>query len=382
MDLKFTNGKFVILQVSDPQDLQWVRPAMVRMLDKAYDRVQPDLVIFTGDNILGNHLRDARFGTRPTAKTAQAEFDRMKTAIGHIVRPVEKRHIPFTMIYGNHDDMNGFTKEEQAEIYRAYPMCVGIDGGKETGDIATFNIPLYSSDGGSVVFNLWCMDSAWMDKADGKCHTAVKPQALEWYKRKCAELKERCGKTVPSLMFQHVPLYEMTALTKECAPGEPGAVKTKRPDGTDCFIKLDETKAKGFLGEPVSACREDTGELAVLKECGDVQAVVLGHDHVNCFDGTLDGVRIIQTPAASFRCYGNRLRGVRVFELDENEPENFRTYMLYYEDLCGRSPLAELRYVWDADGEQPKKAALIAGCAAFVTASGVFAAKIISKRGK
>lgn len=64
MNLKFKNGKFVILQVSDPQDLQFVRKTMVKMLDKAYDRISPDLVVFTGDNILGNHLRDARFGSR------------------------------------------------------------------------------------------------------------------------------------------------------------------------------------------------------------------------------------------------------------------------------------------------------------------------------
>lgn len=56
------DGRFTILQVSDAQDLHFVRRAMFRMLDAAYDRVRPDLVIFTGDNILGNHLGDARFG--------------------------------------------------------------------------------------------------------------------------------------------------------------------------------------------------------------------------------------------------------------------------------------------------------------------------------
>ena len=37
MQLNFKNGKFRIMQVSDPQDLQFVRPTMIRMLNAAYD---------------------------------------------------------------------------------------------------------------------------------------------------------------------------------------------------------------------------------------------------------------------------------------------------------------------------------------------------------
>ena len=59
MDLKFKNGKFTIIQVSDPQDLQYVRKTMMKMLNEAYDRVKPDLIVFTGDNVLGNHFRYA-----------------------------------------------------------------------------------------------------------------------------------------------------------------------------------------------------------------------------------------------------------------------------------------------------------------------------------
>ena len=52
------DGTFKILQVSDPQDLVHPRKAMLQMLNAAYDKLRPDLVLFTGDNILGNHLLD------------------------------------------------------------------------------------------------------------------------------------------------------------------------------------------------------------------------------------------------------------------------------------------------------------------------------------
>ena len=55
------DGTFHILQVSDPQDLVYTRQAMIRMLDRAYDGLRPDLVLFTGDNTLANHLHDVLF---------------------------------------------------------------------------------------------------------------------------------------------------------------------------------------------------------------------------------------------------------------------------------------------------------------------------------
>ena len=39
MKIKFKNGKIRVMQVSDPQDLQVVRPTMIRMLqDLTYSR--------------------------------------------------------------------------------------------------------------------------------------------------------------------------------------------------------------------------------------------------------------------------------------------------------------------------------------------------------
>ena len=40
--LEFRNGRLRLLQVSDPQDLKYVRRAMVRMLNKAYDDLKPN----------------------------------------------------------------------------------------------------------------------------------------------------------------------------------------------------------------------------------------------------------------------------------------------------------------------------------------------------
>ncbi len=126
MQIRFKNGKIRIMQVSDPQDLQFTRPTMIRMLNKAYDKYNPNLIVLTGDNILGNHLCDARLGSRIVIKDKEGEYNALKTAIDKIVSPIENRKIPFAMIYGNHDDRNSFTKDEQADIYRKYSYNIGL----------------------------------------------------------------------------------------------------------------------------------------------------------------------------------------------------------------------------------------------------------------
>lgn len=371
MALKFNSGKFTVLQVSDPQDLQFVRKTMVKMLDAAYDRVNPDLVVFTGDNILGNHLRDARFGSRKVILSPDGEYEAMKTAIHHIAEPVDRRGIPFTMIYGNHDDMNFISKEKQAEIWRGYDSFVGLDDTGDSGDVATFNLPVMSSDGKKTAFNLWFIDSARLDKAEEKCHTGVKKQAVEWYINKSNRLKEQNGgKPVPSVLFQHIPFSEMTRLNSPCKKDDYGALPLFKKGEPEKYIRLDPAVADGFLGEPIDGCEENNGEFDAIKKQGDVAAAVFGHDHRNNFIAELDGIRIFQSSAASFRCYGNRFRGVRVIEITENEPESVKTYFLTYSELCGNGPVSRLRYIWDADGEGKKKAALIA----FVSAAAITSA--------
>ena len=368
MKIKFKYGKIRVMQVSDPQDLQIVRPTMIRMLNKAYDTLNPDLIVLTGDNILGNHLCDARFGSKIVIKDKEGEAKAMATAINHLVAPIEERKIPFAMIYGNHDDMNRLTKEEQADMYRKYSTCLGLDD-ETSPDVATYNLPIYSEDGEKIKFNLWMMDSAWKDKELDRTFSIVKPEAIEWYKNKSAQLKaDNGGEPVPSLMFQHIPMIEEFELTEECSADAEGAVKG--PEGK--YIKLKDS-CKGVLGEYICAVDEKTGQMEALKECGDVKAIVFGHDHCNCFEGVVDGINFIQTACASFRCYGKRYRGVRIFDIDENG--NYETKFYTYKELMGNGILNELAFIWDADGFLKQKIALIAGG---VVGLGAIAAGIIN----
>lgn len=357
--LKFNSeGKFVILQVSDAQDMHIPRRGMFKMLNKIYDKVNPDLIVLTGDNILGNHINDAPVGNRKNVKTKKGTKKRMRKALGYLLNPIEKRKLPFAFIYGNHDDMNMCTKEEQASIYGEYNYCVPYENEDKTVDCGNYNVPIYDKNGEKLIYNLWMIDSAGHDENGNTLFEYVKPETLDWYDQKSRELQIKNGGTpVMSLMFQHIPVRESVEFFAECAEGDKGAVLNHQ---NGRYYRLDSEKANGYAFEYPAVVEKDFGQLDVLRKRGDVCALVFGHDHLNNFTGELDGVNIVQTSGASFRSYGNMVsRGVRVFELDENDLTSFRTYNIGYFDLFGKKFSSVMRYIFNADEYEKIKAIIL-----------------------
>ncbi|HZJ78899.1 MAG TPA: metallophosphoesterase [Clostridia bacterium] len=355
------NKKFIILQVSDAQDMHFVRKTMIKMLNKAYDTIRPDLVVLTGDNILGNHLQDASLGYRKVSiSDKETMYDRTEAALKHILTPLNERKIPFAFVFGNHDDMSGITKDQQAEIYKSYEYCMPFNEDNPELECDTYNVPIYSSDSDKISYNLWMLDTTNHIVDGGEKQDCVTKKALAWYVEKSEELKaENGGEPVYSLMFQHIPPPEISELLLECRKDEANSVKF----GGKYYI-LNPKMACGTLGEHPHPYKINNGQFEIAKKRGDVSAIVSGHDHKNCFVGRIDGVDIVQTPCASFRCYGNHKRGVRVFEINESDPKNYKTYPLSYFDICGNGLIAKLRNIWDADDKFKNKVAILTATAA------------------
>lgn len=359
--LKFQkDGSFRILQVSDPQDLVHPRKAMLNMLDAAYDSLKPDLVLFTGDNTLGNHLLDFGPFRINTLHRPEITLRQMRRALARILKPVNKRGIPFAMIYGNHDDMNDVSKEAQFALYRKYEQCLQMNDSDPSVDCDTYHIPIKTAEG-KTAWNIYMIDSAWNDKSGQ--YWKIKEETVRWYRDTSDQLKkENNGQPVPSLLFLHEALPQIKELLKECDIDYPGAVCDQ---GT--WLCIDPAKAQGVIGEPISPCEDPFGLYDTMKEQNDIAAIVSGHDHLNCFDGrTDDGVRMIQSAAASFRCYGGRVRGVRLFTLSEDDPCHFETQFFTYDMLCGTGIRSQARYFWDADDKAKEKYTILGSAALFI----------------
>lgn len=324
--MKFnSDGKFKIMQITDMQEIPNISPDTLKLLEAAVESEKPDLVIYTGDQIKGYGITYKGMGDELVNNVSKV--------VKRLLEPVTKRGIPFAVTFGNHDRQVGISNKEQFEkIYKEIPDCIGeqaegIDGG------GTYNIPIQSSDGSKDAFNIYLFDSGTDAKGGG--YEPFDTKIIEWYKSKRDELKEKNGAYVPSLVFQHIPLFEHYNVLKRVKKNEKGAIRAFRIHKNEYYM-IDEEKCVpgSVLLEPPSIPDVDNGEFAALKEKGDVIGVYVGHDHRNSFVGKFDGIDLGFTQSSGFNAYGNgKQRGVRCFVLDENKPYEYETYTRTYNDL-------------------------------------------------
>ena len=259
-----SDGKFKIMQITDIQEIPDVSPDTIKLINAALEEEKPDLVVLTGDQIKG-------YGVSYKGK-GDALIESVAETVGKLLKPVTDRHIPFAVTFGNHDRQVGISNKDQFEkIYKASPGCVGeqaegIDGG------GTYNIPILSSDGERTAFNLYLFDSGTDAKGGG--YEPFDPQIIDWYRKKRDELKAQNGDYIPSLVFQHIPMFEHYNVLKRVGKREKGAIPAFRIHKGEHY-KIDETKCVegSVLLEPPSIPDINTGEFEALSEKGDVLGV-------------------------------------------------------------------------------------------------------------
>lgn len=124
--LKFQDGKFKILILSDLQDTNEPRQETTDMITAAITKTEPDLIVLLGDNIAGWWKG-----------VDKAETDE---AIDKIADPIEASGIPFALVFGNHDheglasEENGYEEEAAKEYimnrFQLYGGCLAVQGEK------------------------------------------------------------------------------------------------------------------------------------------------------------------------------------------------------------------------------------------------------------
>ena len=98
--LKFNeDGKFKIMMFADSQDDENLEETTAQLMREALAAYTPDLVIYMGDNSVA-----------PAEKQADA--------IAAIVAPVVEAGVPFTVVFGNHDQEQGLPNEDRLKEYQ------------------------------------------------------------------------------------------------------------------------------------------------------------------------------------------------------------------------------------------------------------------------
>ncbi|MBQ6021254.1 MAG: metallophosphoesterase [Clostridia bacterium] len=331
-------GTLKILQISDIQD-DAAFPAVGRaLLRTSVEKIAPDLIILTGDNIAGYSCK-----TKLLAKSAIKQYMDIFESLG----------VPVAMVFGNHDDDDTpYTKAEQIEQYMSYRCfvgCAGVEATKTVGDktttnLGTYNIPVFASkDSDEIVYNIWCVDSGNYnpDPAYGG-YGYVLPEQLAWYVEKSNELKEaNGGEPVPSIAFQHiVPPQIFDALT-EVEAGAEGAVEY---GGRYYMLPESVDRNTNWMAEtpcpPNYGFAEGFNEVNTMLAQGDVKAVFFGHDHINSYVVPYHGIDLVSSPGFTFQSYNDDHRGVRTITISKDDlstysTETFTAYELFEGDNYG-----------------------------------------------
>lgn len=334
--LRFNSDhKFKIMQIADTQEIPAVSPDTLSLINNALDREKPDLVIFTGDQIKGY---SKKFKKDPAI---------IESIIDILVEPIAKRNIPFMVTYGNHDAQCGIDNRGQYKFYAKYDNFISGDL-RNSDDVGTADIQIYSSTEDKPVFELYIIDSHGKAK-DGAGYAPVDKKQIEWYVSRREQLKAENGGYLPSLVFQHIPVPEFFDVIKKVPKGTKGAVPAYGAHENEYFVLNDETIAEGgFMLESPASPDVNTGEFEAMSEKGDVLGIYVGHDHNNSFVVKYKGVDLGYTQGAGFNVYGpGENRGVRIFELDETAPREYKTHTATFKELCGtkiKTPVKEFIY--------------------------------------
>ncbi len=349
-DLKFDkNGNFRIMHITDTHFIDNPFDEAIEFIEKALDDYKPNLVVFGGDNIKGWFSTSMQLG--------------VKKAINKLVTPLEKRNIPFTFVYGNHDWQTYLCpKELQNKFYAEYSNCILPNGPQNLIHTGIGNVLVKDSTGTKNIFNIWLFDSGTILKGDNfKFVENVSPAQVLWYNVTCKKLAKENGGVIPAISFSHFPANEVVKVFEEnkngiiCDDGKAYALKAGFTDGiTNGVAGRENTRRDTFFNDSSEIPTVNTGLYASWVRNGDVFAAFFGHAHENDFAGiTEDNIAFCATASAGGFDIAARYnkgsevieaRGLRIIDINEKallsggkNINALTTFSVYYTDYFDNS---------------------------------------------
>ncbi len=290
MSLKFdAQGQFKIVQFTDlhlKEDSE-DDDKTVALMAEILDAEKPQLVMLTGDVLASSEQPEAMM------KLCSA--------------PMIERKIPWAMALGNHDDEGTKDRRGLMNIIMSLPYSVSQQGPKNITGVSNYYLPVCSADGKETQWILYVLDSnAYPPEKSLGRYDWIHTDQVDWYRRTSKKLaSQNGGRPYPALAFFHIPLPEYVhALTAA------------------------DANLVGYRYETVCCPSINSGFFAAVLERGDIKGTFVGHDHVNDYEATLHGIRLIYGRGSGFNAYGREgfPRGGRVI-LIESDQDTFTTWL-------------------------------------------------------
>ena len=317
------DGRFTVVQFNDTQDDERTDRRTIELMERTLDAEKPDFVVINGDVINGG---------------CDTELD-VKQALNQVVKPMESRKIPWAVTFGNHDEdsaaKTGMTEARMLQFLQSYEY--NVNGDTTDGVTGTSNslLLVQSSKSKDPAFGLWLIDTGRYapDAINGQDFEGypdwdwVRMDQVAWYRNLSIATEQKYGRKIPSLMWGHIALHEHRAMWFASIDSRTDADHQRAVKKHGIVGERNEDECPGPF---------NSGLFNAFLERGDVRGYFVGHDHVNTYVGNYYGVELGYGPGTGFGAYGlpgadrNRLRGARVFELDENHAGIYKSTRLVF----------------------------------------------------
>lgn len=257
-----------------------------QLMEQILDAEQPDLVVFTGDVIEGHYCDDP--------------LQRFDIAVSI----ADRRCIPWTVVFGNHDTELNITREQLMSAVSSYKYAIAEPGPDELSGVGNYVVEVKDSSGepAALLYHLDSGSNSTYPHVSG--YGWIARDQIDWYERRSrAYTAINGGQPLPALAFFHIPLQE--------------------------YIEVWEREVcYGHQFEGVCCPRINTGFFASMVGMGDVMGTFAGHDHANDYWGLLHGIRLCYGRKTGYNSYGKEgfQNGARVIRLRAGE-RSFDTWL-------------------------------------------------------
>ncbi len=246
--------------ILDRQERVW------KYVDEAVERSKPDLLVLTGDNVLG-------------------ETDDDGSAWLELIEKIDSYEIPWLCIFGNHDNESKKGVDWQIERLKESEYCV-FNRGNVSGN-SNYNVLIRQDGEEKYLFYMFdtngCVvreredmgltpDNVNFDKIVDSC--GLQEDQVQWFDESYAKAKKAYG-DVPVLGFMHIaPATVLRSIPEDMKMGE------YYDDGTNF----------GIFKEEHNGVYSPYGFFAIAKE-NNCKGIFLGHNHEIATSTTYQGVR-------------------------------------------------------------------------------------------
>lgn len=286
-------GEFKILQVADMHygngkstECLDVLPNQVKgcsdlnttaFIERMIKAEKPDLIVFTGDNIMGSDTIDS-------AKSLDAAF-----------APAVSSNIPWAAVLGNHDQEGTLSREGVMKHIASMKNTLSLlnpPNVKRIDGFGNYNLEVAGVHGSPLqnksVLNLYLLDSGdystvlvpfipgygWIKTSQQSWFIHASRRLKKAYRSQPKAQKE----SAPGLVFFHIPLPE--------------------------FSSFDSSNFTGVKQEGISSPILNSGFFTTMVETGDVRAAFIGHDHINDFCGEMMDIHLCYGGGFGYHAYG------------------------------------------------------------------------------